>query len=115
MNLFAVVLLVASGITFLAYALQPGDVSNLQLAVAILCVVVFNAVIGFAQEYSAERTAETLQEMVPHTCRLLRGGERREVPVRELVPGDVVVLEAGDAVSADCRVIESRELARRHD
>lgn len=111
MDLFAVVLLVASGITFLAYALQPGDVSNLQLAVAILCVVVLNAVIGFAQEYSAERTAETLQEMVPHTCRLLRDGERREVPVRELVPGDVVVLEAGDAVPADCRVIEAHGLA----
>ena len=110
-DLFAVVLLVASGITFLAYALQPGDVANLQLAVAILCVVVLNAVIGFAQEYSAERTAETLQEMVPHTCRLLRDGERREVPAGELVPGDVVLLEAGDAVPADCRVIEAHELA----
>jgi Ca2+-transporting ATPase len=111
-DLFAVVLLVASGITFFAYALpQPRDVSNLQLAVAILCVVVLNAVIGFGQEYSAERTAETLQEMVPHTCRLLRDGERREVPVRELVPGDVVLLEAGDAVPADCRVIEAHELA----
>jgi P-type Ca2+ transporter type 2C len=110
-DLFAVVLLVASGITFLAYALQPGDVSNLQLAVAILCVVVLNAVIGFAQEYSAERTAETLQEMVPHTCRLLRAGERREVSAGELVPGDVVLLEAGDAVPADCRVIEAHELA----
>ena len=110
-DLFAVVLLVASGITFVAYALQPGDVSNLQLAVAILCVVVLNAVIGFAQEYSAERTAETLQEMVPHTCRLLRDGARREALVRELVPGDVVLLEAGDAVPADCRVIESHELA----
>jgi calcium-translocating P-type ATPase len=111
-DLFAVVLLIASGITFVAYALsQPRDASNLQLAVAILCVVVLNAVIGFAQEYSAERTAERLQEMVPHTCRLLRDGERREVPVRELVPGDVVLLEAGDAVPADCRVTEAYELA----
>ena len=80
-DLFAVVLLVASGITFVAYALpQPRDVRNLQLAVAILCVVMLNAAIGFAQEYSAERTAEALQAMVPHTCRVLRDGERREVP-----------------------------------
>ncbi|WP_367325728.1 cation-translocating P-type ATPase [Streptomyces sp. HUAS ZL42] len=111
-DLFAVVLIVASGITFLAYGLEePRDVGTLQLAVAILGVVVLNAVIGFAQEYSAERTAQALEAMVPHTCRVLRGGERLEVPARELVPGDVVVLEAGDAVSADCRVVEAHELA----
>ncbi|MGW2717795.1 cation-translocating P-type ATPase [Streptomyces sp. NPDC001492] len=111
-DLFAVVLLVASAITFLAYGLQdPRDAGTLQLAVAILCVVLLNAAIGFAQEYSAERTAESLQAMVPHTCRVLRGGERQELPARDLVPGDVVVLEAGDAVSADCRLVEAHELA----
>ncbi|WP_248844146.1 cation-translocating P-type ATPase [Streptomyces hirsutus] len=111
-DLFAVVLLVASAITFLAYGLQdPRDLGTLQLAVAILCVVVLNAVIGFAQEYSAERTAESLQAMVRHTCRVLRDGERREVPSRELVPGDVVVLEAGDAVPADCRLVEAHEVS----
>jgi P-type Ca2+ transporter type 2C len=111
-DLFAVVLLVASAITFLAYGLQrPRDAGTLQLAVAILAVVVLNAAIGFAQEYSAERTAQALAAMVPHACRVLRGGERLEVPARDLVPGDVVVLEAGDAVSADCRVVEAHELA----
>jgi calcium-translocating P-type ATPase len=111
-DLFAVVLLVASAITFLAYGLQdPHDTGTLQLAVAILGVVVLNAAIGFAQEYSAERTAESLQAMVPHTCRVLRDGERRELPARELVPGDVVVLEAGDAVSADCRLVEAHEVS----
>ncbi|WKX13977.1 cation-transporting P-type ATPase [Streptomyces sp. NL15-2K] len=111
-DLFAVVLIVASGITFVAYALEePRDIGTFQLAVAILGVVVLNAAIGFAQEYSAERTAQALEAMVPHTCRVLRGGERLELPARELVPGDVVVLEAGDAVSADCRVVEAHELA----
>ncbi|MFC7259328.1 cation-translocating P-type ATPase [Streptomyces lutosisoli] len=110
-DLFAVVLLVASAITFLAYGLQqPRDVGTLQLAVAILGVVVLNAAIGFAQEYSAERTAESLQAMVPHTCRVLRDGERQELPARDLVPGDVVVLEAGDAVPADCRLTEAHEV-----
>ncbi|WP_424886094.1 cation-translocating P-type ATPase [Streptomyces sp. SAI-126] len=111
-DLFAVVLVVASGITFLAYWLEePRDVGTLQLAVAILGVVVLNAAIGFAQEYSAERTAQALEAMVPHACRVLRDGRRLEVPARDLVPGDVVVLEAGDAVPADCRVVEPHELA----
>jgi P-type Ca2+ transporter type 2C len=111
-DLFAVVLLVAAAITFLAYLLgQPRDVGRLQLAIAILAVVVLNAAIGFAQEYSAQRTAEALQAMVPRACRVLRDGERSEVPVRDLVPGDVVLLEAGDAVPADCRVVEAHELA----
>lgn len=111
-DLFALVLIAASALTFLAYALQdPRDVGNLQLAFAILGVVVLNAVIGFVQEYSAERTAETLQAMVPHTCRVLRDGERLELPSGALVPGDVVVLEAGDAVSADCRVVEAHGLS----
>ncbi|MEV0173541.1 cation-transporting P-type ATPase [Streptomyces sp. NPDC050803] len=111
-DLFAVVLLAASALTFLAYALQdPHDPGNLQLAFAILGVVVLNAVIGFAQEYSAERTAQTLQAMVPHTCQVLRDGERLELPSGDLVSGDLVVLEAGDAVSADCRVVEAHGLS----
>jgi Ca2+-transporting ATPase len=111
-DLFAVVLLVAATITFLAYLLgQPREVGRLQLAIAILGVVVVNAAIGFAQEYSAERTAEAMQAMVPRTCRVLRDGERSEVPARDLVPGDVVLLEAGDAVPADCRLVEAHELA----
>ncbi|MFJ9865709.1 cation-translocating P-type ATPase [Streptomyces sp. NPDC101165] len=111
-DLFAVVLLVASAITFLAYALeQPRDPATLQLAFAILGVVLLNAGIGFAQEYSAERTAQSLQAMVPHACRVLRDGERQELPARDLAPGDVVVLEAGDAVPADCRLVEAQEVA----
>jgi Na+-translocating ferredoxin:NAD+ oxidoreductase RNF subunit RnfB len=58
-DLFAVVLLVAAAITLLAYLLgEPRDVDNLQLAIAILAVVLINALIGFGQEYTAERTAE---------------------------------------------------------
>lgn len=111
-DLFAVVLLIASGITFLAYGLQePRDEGTLQLAFAIAAVVLLNAVIGFTQEYSAERTAESLAAMVPRTCTVLRDGERAVLPVRELVPGDLLVLEAGDAVPADCRLVEARAVA----
>jgi len=111
-DLFAVTLLAAAGITMLAYLLgQPRDAGNLQLAAAILAVVVLNAGIGFGQEYAAERTAEALQAMVPHHARVVRDGERVEVAAADLVTGDLVVLEAGDAVSADCRVVEAHELA----
>jgi calcium-translocating P-type ATPase len=88
-----------------------GDVGHLQLAVAIVGVVVLNAAIGFFQEYSAERTAEALRAMVPHTSRVIRSSERVEVAAHDLVPGDVVVLEPGDAVSADCRLVEAHDLS----
>ncbi|MGW8378164.1 HAD-IC family P-type ATPase [Streptomyces sp. ODS28] len=110
-DLFALVLLVASALTFVAYALQePRDTGTLQLAFAICGVVVLNAVIGFVQEYSAERTAQALQQMVPHLCRVLRDGARQELPSGALVPGDLVLLEAGDAVPADCRLTEAHAL-----
>ena len=111
-DLFAVVLLMASAITFLAYLLQhPRDIGNVRLAIAILCVVILNAVIGFLQEYSAERTAQALQAMVPNTCRVVRDGLRQEISGAALVPGDLVLLEAGDAVPADCRLVEAHSFA----
>ena len=111
-NMFAVVLLVAAGLTFLTYLVpSPHDVANLELAFGILGVVALNALIGFTQEHSAERTAEALQAMVPRRARVLRAGQVTEIDAEELVPGDVVVLEAGDAVPADCRIIESHSLS----
>jgi magnesium-transporting ATPase (P-type) len=58
-------------------------------------VVLLNAVIGFAQEHAAERTAEALQAMVRATARVIRGGELTEIAAVDLVPGDLVVLDAG--------------------
>jgi calcium-translocating P-type ATPase len=111
-TMFAVVLMAAAGLTFLIYFLSmPRDTKNLELAFGILGVVVLNALIGFVQEHAAERTAEALQAMVPHAARVLRGGELAEIGAEELVPGDVLVLEAGDAVSADARVIEAHALS----
>ncbi len=111
-NMFAVVLVVASALTFATYALtSPRDVATLELAIGILCVVGLNAVIGFAQEHAAERTAAALQAMVAHTARVLREGVLVEVDTESLVPGDVVTLEAGDAVPADCRVFEAHSLS----
>jgi magnesium-transporting ATPase (P-type) len=110
-DLFAVVLLVAATLTALAYVLgHPSDVGHLQLTIAILAVVALNAVIGFLQEYMAERTADALRAMVPHRVRVIRDGERTEIAAAEVVPGDLTLLEAGDAVPGDCRVVEAHEL-----
>ena len=111
-NMFTVLLVVAAGLTFLTYLLTvPRDPANLELTIGILGVVALNGLIGFFQEHSAERTAEALQAMVPRTARVLRAGEITEVAAEQLVVGDVMVFDAGDAVSADCRVIEAHSLA----
>ncbi|MBL6965732.1 MAG: cation-translocating P-type ATPase [Anaerolineales bacterium] len=76
----------------------------------ILAIVVLNAILGFIQEYRAERAMAALKKMAAPMVKVRRGGELQRVESRELVPGDVVVLEAGDAVPADGLLIESVNL-----
>ena len=76
---------------------RPSGLGNLQLALAILAVAGLNATIGFFQEYSAERTAEALKAMVPKISRVVREGERVEVPAAELIPLPSILLHAGRA------------------
>ncbi len=78
--------------------------------VIILIVVVINAVLGVAQESKAERAIEALSAIAAATSKVIRDGKHLVVKSEELVPGDIVVLEAGDAVPADCRLIESASL-----
>jgi len=79
-------------------------------AAAILAVVVLNAAIGFFTEWKAEQTLTALQKQSVRTARVVRDGVERELPAAELVPGDLVVLEAGARVPADGRIIESVKL-----
>ena len=109
-DFFALVLLSASAVTLVAFLLGR-DLGNLQLSIAILGVVVLNAWIGFGQEFMAERTADALKAMVPERTRVMRGGIRAEVAAAELVRGDVVLLEAGDSVPCDGRVVEAHQLS----
>ena len=76
----------------------------------ILCVVLLNAAIGVAQEYKAEKAMEALQKMTSPKALLRRGGEVSEVNSAEIVPGDIVLLEAGRTIPADLRLIESFNL-----
>ena len=98
-NVLVIVLL---GAVVLAAAI--GDIKD---AVVILIVVVFNAALGFYQEHRAEVTLAALKKMLAQHARVRRGGQVLEIPAEELVPGDVVLLEAGDRVPADSRVLAS--------
>lgn len=73
--------------------------------IAILAIVLLNGLLGFVQEYKAERSLAALQKMSVSTARVMRGGVLLSIPARELVPGDLILLEAGDRVPADARLI----------
>ncbi|MHB0857173.1 MAG: cation-translocating P-type ATPase [Anaerolineae bacterium] len=79
-------------------------------AIMILVIVVLNALLGFTQEYRAERAMAALRKLATPTVRVRRDGQIREVGVESLVPGDIVLLEAGDRVPADARLIEVANL-----
>jgi len=76
----------------------------------ISAVLFINAVIGTIQEYSAQRAAAALQELISTRCRVLREGDTYEINAEELVPGDVVLIESGDKVPADSRLLASHDL-----
>ncbi len=79
-------------------------------AMVILAIIVMNAVFGFVQEYKAEKSIEALKKMSALKARVVRGRNVIEVDASELVPGDVIVLETGDKITADARLIESIRL-----
>jgi Ca2+-transporting ATPase len=79
-------------------------------AIAIAVIVLFAVVLGFVQEYRAERAIEALRRMAAPTVAVIRGGREIEIPARQLVPGDLILLHAGDKVAADARLSESINL-----
>ena len=101
---------VSAGTTVMHNVQNPDHPEGLAEVFIILIVVLLNAVLGVLQESKAEAAIEALQTMTAATCKVLRDGKQVSVLSQELVPGDVVVLEAGDAVPADGRLLESASL-----
>ena len=101
--MLAILLWVASGLALLA-GLPP-------LAVAIVVVIVLNAVFAFAQEYRADRSAERLRSLLPMSARVRRDDQLRVVDASQLVRGDLVILRPGDRISADLTLTVSHSLA----
>lgn len=79
-------------------------------SIIILIVVILNAVIGVIQENKAEKSLEALQKLSAHVSKVIRNGKMEVIPAKELVPGDIVVLDTGDYVPADLRIIEAVNL-----
>ncbi|MGZ5400706.1 MAG: cation-translocating P-type ATPase, partial [Nocardioides sp.] len=96
------VLIVAGGVTVVLGEYVDASV--------IFGVVIINTVVGFIQESKAESALDSLRSMVHTDARVLRGGQQRLVPSEQLVPGDVVLVEAGDKLPADLRLIQEAEL-----
>lgn len=97
-------------IVLVAAAVVAGAVGDLTDTLAILTIVVLNALIGFVQEYRAEQAMAALKRMAALQAETLRGGARAVVPAEDLVPGDLVFLDAGRIVPADLRLLETARL-----
>lgn len=102
-HLLALLLWAASGLALLA--------GTPALAIAILVVIVLNAVFAFWQEYRADRSAERLRDLLPNECRVRRDGSQRTIDASELVRDDIVLLRAGDRIAADLRLTEAHALS----
>lgn len=108
-HFFALILWIAALLAFFAELRQPGQGMGV-LSGAILCVILINGLFSFWQEHKAERAILELLKLLPHQTKVLRDGRLVSLDIALLVPGDVVVLEEGDDVPADCRVLQSAGL-----
>jgi sodium/potassium-transporting ATPase subunit alpha len=105
-HFLAVLLWIAAGLSFTADFMKPGEGMG-TLGWAILGVIVINAVFAFWQEYKAERAVQALHRLLPAKAWVMRGGQSVEVVRSEIVPGDLLILEEGERVPADARLIEA--------
>ena len=102
-----IMLLIAAGVSAITNIISGESMVEVFI---IIVVVLLNAILGVFQESKAEEAIEALQTMTAATCKVIRDGKQQVIPSTELVPGDIVVLEAGDAVPADGRLISAASL-----
>ena len=106
-SILVIVLIISAAVSGYL-AIQEGE--PMTDAYVILIIVVMNGILGFVQEYRAEQAVEALKAMVSPHVLVLRGGKEEDIDSKELVPGDIVLLEAGSRVPADCRLLEAANL-----
>jgi Ca2+-transporting ATPase len=105
-DVMIIILLVAAAVSF-AVAISQGDSGELIEPVLILVIVILNALMGVMQESKAEKALDALQSLSAPHARVIRSGVERKIDSKELVVGDIVLLEAGDFIPADLRLFES--------
>lgn len=103
---FSVILWIAAGLAFVAEWAEPGE-GMAQIGWAVTAVIVVSGLFSFWQEHRIERMLAALQRLLPQQAKVVRDGSAALVPVEQLVVGDVVILEQGDNIPADCRLIEA--------
>jgi Ca2+-transporting ATPase len=110
-NFLVIILLVATVISGIEWLLQDPRESALPYeAIVILAIVVLNAMLGYFQEARAERSVRALMALAAPESTVIRDGERQRIPAHDIVPGDIVLVEAGDKIPADARIVESANL-----
>jgi P-type Ca2+ transporter type 2C len=108
-NVLVILLLIAAAISAVLWGIEREAALPYE-ALAILAVVLLNAALGFVQEARAESAVAALRQMAAAQAHVVRDGERRTVPAAEIVPGDIIIVEEGDTVPADARLVRTSAL-----
>ena len=104
-NDFMIIILIIASIVSAGISWYQGENDYID-SIIIIAIVILNAIMGVLQEAKAEKSIESLKKLTPQMTKVIRNGIQTEIEVKELVPGDIVILEAGDYIPADCRIIE---------
>lgn len=108
-NDFMIIILIIASIISAVVSKMQGENDYVD-SVIIIAIVIFNAIMGVIQEAKAEKSIEALKKMTPQIAKVIRNGKTTSINAEEIVKGDLIVLEAGNFVPADCRIIESHNL-----
>jgi Ca2+-transporting ATPase len=109
-NDFLIYLLIAAALVSLGVGFLPGHSPEYTDAALIFLILIANGVFGFVQDYKAEKSIQALKDLSTPNATVMRDGEKKQIDSRNVVPGDIVYLEQGDAIPADARVLESQNL-----
>ncbi|MGL5573827.1 MAG: cation-transporting P-type ATPase, partial [Cetobacterium sp.] len=101
-DFLVIILLVAAAISFVS--------GNKESTIVILAVIIMNSILGTVQHLKAEKSLESLKKMSSPKAKVIRDGQKQEINSSELLPGDIVLIEAGDVVPSDGRVLETHSL-----
>ena len=108
-NDFMIIILIIASIISAVVSKMQGENDYVD-SIIIIGIVVFNALMGVIQEAKAEKSIEALKQMTPQLAKVIRNGKKIEINAEDLVKGDIIELEAGNYVPADCRILESHNL-----
>ncbi len=108
-NDFMIIILIIAAIVSAGISLIQGANDYID-SIIIIGIVILNAIMGLVQETKAEKSIEALKKLTPQTAKVIRNGKQEHISAEELVPGDIIILESGNYIPADCRLIDTHNL-----